>query len=400
MSGLIKWFSSDDTGAPVLSEAWDIMTNILDGCLVTGYNHRIIASVVISSGVATVTFNNNHDYKQFQVIKITGSNYSALNSEFKILGITANTVEFEIELPDLTETEALSASLAPLGWTKPFSDVGKGVYRAKNIAENPYYLRVDGTKDPIYPATYARFAKVGILESCDGIDDISSTQAPYNPSAPDRNWVGQGAYGGWAKWKYAIGDGAISDAVAPAAGIRQWFLVGDDSTFYLIIKASNNANFEIPYGYGAVQTNGIPKPFLISEMSYNAWNNNLSATTPLSTPAQQWVASLYDYTDTLINTSSFKLISGFGNVASGATANTTKADPNTGYYLTPYYLIDPNNYILGALPLVSCCINNATGETSGATYRGDGASYIVKRFRTQFNSTAIQGALFFEVYRE
>jgi len=400
MSGLIKWFSSDDAGAPVLLEAWDIMTNILDGCLVTGYNHRDIASIAISSGVATVTFNTNHDYKQFQCIKINGSNYSTLNSEFKILGITANTVEFEIELPDLTETGTLSASLAPLGWSKPFSDVGKGVYRAKNIAENPYYLRVDGTKDPIYPATYARFAKVGILESCDGIDDISSTQAPYNPSAPDRNWVGQGAYGGWAKWKYAIGDGAISDAVAPAAGIRQWFLVGDDSTFYLVIKASNNANFEIPYGYGAVQTNGIPKPFLISEMSYNAWNNAISAITPLTSPNLQWVAGLYDYTHTLINTTSFKLISGFGNVASGATANTTKADPNTGYYLTPYYLIDPNNYILGVLPLVSCCINNATGEPSGATYRGDGESYIIKRFRTTTNSTATAGALFFEIYRE
>ncbi|WP_180084097.1 hypothetical protein [Acinetobacter sp. YH12145] len=398
MSGLIKWFSSDDTGSPVLSNAWDIVTDLLDTCLVTGYNHRAIASVAISSGVATLTFNTNHSYKQFQVINITGSIYNALNSEFKILGVTTNTVEFEVELPDLIETGTLSASLAPLGWSKPFSDLGKAVYQAKNFAENPFYLRVDGTKDPIYPETYTRFAKVGILESCIGIDDILGTQSPFNQSAPDRNWVGQGAYGGWAKWKYAIGDGSISDSVTPAAGVRQWFLVGDDSTFYLVIRASTNTNFEIPYGFGAIQTNGAPKPFLLSEMSYNAWNNNISATTPLTTPAQQWVASLYDYTGTLANTTSFKLISGFGNVSSGATANATKPDPTFGYHLSPFYMVDPNNYILGELPLVQCCINNATSEVSGAMYQGDGVNYMIRRYRTQFSSTATQGALFFKIY--
>lgn len=394
----IKWYSSEDLNAPSLPADWNVLTDVLDACLINGYSSQSFSRVNISDGVAIATFNTNHSFKQFQVIEITGSENTTLNKEFKILGVSATTVEFLIDLPDAVYTGVMSARLAPLGWSKPFSDAGRGIYRAKNIEKNPFYLRVDGTKDPSYTTSHAKFAKVGILESCAGMNDLSGNQTPFNASDPNRNWVMSGGYSGWAKWKYAIGESASLDLAAQTVGNRKWFLVGNDHCFYLVIQASVGTSFEIPYGFGAVQTNGSPRPYLLSNLFYDQPGNNITATSALANPTLSLVSGMYDYTNTLINTSVFRLVTGFGNTLSGASTNTTKADPVTGYYLTPFYLLDPGNYILGSLPLVDCCINNALTELNGSVYSEDQVAYLLRRFSVKYNSSTTTGMLFFKIY--
>lgn len=401
MSGVVKYFSSNDINSPSLTADWSALIGVLDGCLITGFNHRDIASITVDNKVAVITFNSNHDYKQFQVIKITGASNTKLNNEFKILGVTPNTVEFTVDLPNLTETGAISASLAPLGWSKPFSTEGKGVYRAKNITENPFYLRVDSTKDPLYTTTHAKFAKVGILEACSDIDDLPSTQAPYDSVNPDKNWVGANGYFGWSKWRYATSETAGIETQAPTASIRSWILIGDDTNFYIVLKNTLGSKVEAPYGFGVIHVNSEPRPFLIADIRYALVTQTLETWSPLANPSQPIVACLYDYYGTLANEKLFRVITGFGGVRSGSAANTYGADPIKGYWLTPFFLIDPGNMILGELPLVACSINNLSSIPSNTLYRDDGEAYITRSYAINLGAgtaNEIKGTLLFKIY--
>src|SRR5690606_37798808 len=191
-----------------------------------------------------------------------------LNGEFKILGLSANTIEFLIDLPDQGATGTISCKLASLGWTKAFSGTQKAVYQAKNKIANPYFLRVDSSCDPVYTDSYAKFAKVGMLDACTSIDDLTGNQAPFDPSNPNKNWVGSGsgssAVAGWFKWQYAVNESAANsssfyESEGASNGNRSWVLIGTEDSFYLVNKATVTSVLEIPYGFGVIQHNEKPK---------------------------------------------------------------------------------------------------------------------------------------------
>lgn len=396
----IKWYSSEDLNAPSLPADWNVLTNVLDACLINGYSSQSFSRVNISDGVAIATFNANHSFKQFQVVEISGSSEDILNTEFKILGISPATIEFVVDLPDGDYAGVMSARLAPLGWNKPFSDTGRAVYRAKNADKNPYYLRVDCTKDASYPDSYAKFAKVGILKSCAGIDDITGIQAPFNESSPLQNWKSSGNYHGYAKWKYAtIGNEVLygTEGERVPAGIRSWTLIGNDTSFYLVINSSLNRLDESVYGFGSVQTNGTARPFLLSTLSYDQTGNYYTNSSALTNSALKWVSCIYDYSNNIKSSEGFKLITGFGVLSSGSAGNSIKSDPIQGYYLTPFYLLDPANFIMGELPMIRCCINN-TAEISNKSYYADsGDIYYVSRYSARHETSLAQGMLFFKI---
>lgn len=407
MAGLIKWFSSNDTNAPQLSNTWNCMIDVLDACLVTGYNTQQVSLFKIENGVGVVTFPGVHNYKQFQVLRFLSElNPIIHNKEFKVLGVTGTTVELKVDLPDQTISGVIACQLAPLGWSKPFGGVGKAVYQAKDTEKNPFFLRVDNSLDELYNTTYAKIAKVGILETCEGIDDISGIQIPFDPTSPNKNWVASGAgvsvYNGWFKWRYAAYDTAATSASwgdynAPTSGTRDWFLIGDDDVFYIVPKLTANTIFEMPYAAGFVQHNGNSKPFLIAANAYNPANSTTQYPTPLSNTGLQTFALMRDYENNLINTQFSRLISGFGITSSGVAANTIKADIVEGLILTPFYIVDSNQNILTELPLAKCCINNVSDLSNGSIYADEYGAYIGTRYRTTAGGAL--GALFFEIYK-
>ncbi len=276
MAGQVKWFSSENINAPELSNNWGSLLSVLEACLLTGYGNQSIQGITIENGVATANFSAAHKLQMFQWIEISGSNQADLNAEFKILGATSHSIEFLIDLPDQTINETLSCRLAPLGWSKPFSDEGRAVFQAKNTDTNPYFLRVDDTCDPLHTPTRAKFAKVGILESCTGIDDISGNQAPFDPTAPTKNWIGEGSYIGWAKWPYATADtGGAYYALSTNAvnGVRSWILVGDDENFYIMpsvtieTSTSQYKDYSLCHAFGIFD--GLDCPYIAAWHDYN-----------------------------------------------------------------------------------------------------------------------------------
>lgn len=265
----IKFYVHTNNNAPQLQNAYGSMINVLDACLINGFQIGVVSSLTASGNTVTATFGAAHNLMQYQVIKITGAAQAEFNGEHRVLTIpNAQSVTFDLATtPSVTTaTGAISASLPPLGWEKPFSNNnpnggGKAAYRSTNLLlPSRPFLRVVDELDPAYTATYAKYAKVGIVEDMLDIDTMIGVQAPFDAAAPDKNWVGIGAgtsaINGWAKWYYAsaqLNNRLYPDSTAPESANRVWLLVGNTDYFY-IIPSFNTESPGLVYGFGEFKT--------------------------------------------------------------------------------------------------------------------------------------------------
>lgn len=397
MSGQVKWFSSKNTNAPQLSNNWGCMIDVLDACLITGFGSQLVSSLVINDGVAIANFGSNHNIEQFQWIEISGSNIAELNAKFKVLGVTSNTLEFLVDLSDQTVSGTISCKLASAGWSKTFNGLHKAVYQAKDLVANPYFLRVDNSLDPVYTTTYAKFAKVGILESCTGVDDISGNQAPLDSTAPTKNWIGTGsgtsAINGWAKWYHATAINSNAgqtwgESSAAVNGDRDWVLVATEDSFFILpsiapnTSTDNNRHCSTAYGFGVFEGQDIP--FLSAQIQY------ASAST----------SRAYSGTNTTFSTSSFNglillkdAIGAYQQDTFTQVNFTLSRDGFTGYsdtflrkngediYHCPFLCVDKNNYLIGEPPFLRCVMNSTPStEPAYALLTEDNRAYLKRRF--------------------
>lgn len=260
----IKFYVHTNNSAPQLTNNFGCMLNVLDAALINGIQVGTVSSLTASGKIVTAVFGTAHNLMQYQVIKIAGANQAEYNVEARILTVpNATTITFELAaLPSVASaTGTISCSLPSLGWEKPFSSTsatgGKGAYRSTNTAlSSRPFLRVVDELDPAYTATYAKFAKVGIVEDMTHIDTMLGVQAPYDSAAPNKNWVGTGsgttAINGWAKWYYAgNAENLVTDSSVVPTGNRAWILVGNSDYFYMFpTTITANTNFHL-YGFGA-----------------------------------------------------------------------------------------------------------------------------------------------------
>lgn len=410
----IKWFSFDNTNAPQFTNIWGCMIDVLDACLVTGFGSQVISSLVVENGIGIASFGSAHNFKQFQVVEISGALDPKLNTEFKIVGLSTNTIEFVVDATDQTAVGTISCKVAPLGWTKVFSGTNKAVYRAKDVEANPFYLRVDNSLDPVYNENYAKFAKVGILEGCSHIDDFSANQVPYDSANPNKNWIGTGAgtsaINGWAKWYHAVSEAAttsqISDSIAPANNEKEWMLIGDESSFYLVSTPISNANANkylatYVYGFGVTEKKGFRVPFLLahqrnvaassSEFFFNSnplrygWAPSTITMTINTGVYNQDLAAWPQYYLPTRNTINATMLSGTG---SGVFAN-----PEPGIYFSKVMLHSNSNAFLGAFPILYSMQTSYSNYSDNHTFTEDGECYLIKRV-AQANSV---GAFIFSL---
>ncbi|WP_034171141.1 hypothetical protein [Acinetobacter sp. YZS-X1-1] len=265
----IKFYVHTNNNAPQLQNAYGSMINVLDACLVNGINIGTISSLTASGSTVTALFSSAHNLMQYQVIKIAGAAQAEFNGEHRILTIpNSSSLTFELATaPSVTTaTGAISASLPPLGWEKPFSSSnpnggGKAAYRSTNLLlPSRPFLRVVDELDPVWNSNYAKYAKVGIVEDMSDIDTLIGAQVPYDTANPNKNWQGTGsgssAYNGWAKWYYSRYqlEGGTADQTTPPNGNKTWIIVGDGDYFYISNITSSNDNAAHLHGFGCFDT--------------------------------------------------------------------------------------------------------------------------------------------------
>lgn len=261
----IKFYAHTNNNTPQIQNAYGSLIGVLDACLVNGIQVGIVSSLTAIGTVVTATFSAAHNLFQYQVIMITGANQDEFNGEHRILTVpNSNSITFQLaSTPSVaTASGTINCSLPPLGFSKPFSGSGKAAYRSTNtlLSSRPY-LRVVDVIDPVWNPSYAKFAKVGIVEAMNDIDDLSGFQVPFDISASNKNWEGTGsgsaASNGWAKWYYALSSAAHisqNETQSPGNGIRPWLIFGDGDVFYLLNNVSISDGNYIMHGFGAIDS--------------------------------------------------------------------------------------------------------------------------------------------------
>jgi len=212
MTIAVKRYASTMTGAPTLSGTAGAAVTLLNACLVDGFNVKAVSSAAHTAGVATVATSSDHGYAVHDVIALSGANESAWNDEFRVLTVPDST-HFTFAIASGTATPAtgtLSAKIAPLGWSKPFSGTNKAAYLPK-AGYVQRYLRVrDDATTP--PSASGRWAVIRGYEAMTAIDTGTGL---FPTSAQRTNGL-------------ILQKSSTSDATA-----RAWWLVGDGGIFYL-----------------------------------------------------------------------------------------------------------------------------------------------------------------------
>jgi hypothetical protein len=80
----VKWFRSDDEGAPELSGTAGSLITVLDALLIDGYNSKSVTSITRSGSIATVTISGGHRFRREDVVKIEGADQAEYNGEFRV----------------------------------------------------------------------------------------------------------------------------------------------------------------------------------------------------------------------------------------------------------------------------------------------------------------------------
>ena len=376
----VQFICSENFNAPGLGNEWGALINVLDACLVSGLSLPVISSTTANGTQITLTFSTNHLLKMFQVIRLKGFQPNSLNNDFRIIGVpTASSVVIESNITAITTVG--TASLKPLGYEKAFSGENKAVYRDLDTSSmHRPFLRVDNSLDPIYNTTYAKYAKVGVFESCTSIDDISGAQIPFDSTAPTKNWVGTGtggsAYNGWAKWYYARATNAYdssSDSGLPTNGNRQWMIVGNSQGFYLMNPVTPSDSHKLLYGFGVYDlidgVNATPY-YLLATWDYTTVAVSRDFSGSIN------VAPLYSKTNPAI------LFNGVGvntQVSALAAHNLYESGVintySNNFACMPFTLVS-NSYLMGVLPCLRY-INKSRSDAAYSTVAYSNMMYVI-----------------------
>lgn len=195
----VKWFHSDMPGAPVLRGEPGALIELLDACLISGFDPRTPDSITVAGEVATVTLSGGNPYDKHAVVAITGASVAALNAEWRIA--TSSAAAFTFACPGIPDGGATGATIkrAAAGWGKPHSDTQKAVYRSLHPLASGVCLRIDDSD--------ARYPRVRGYEDMTGIDVGTNPFPTFAQHPADQYW--------WGK----------SDTASAAA--RPWTLVAD-----------------------------------------------------------------------------------------------------------------------------------------------------------------------------
>ena len=137
MPHLTKWYRSDMAGAPALGTGYGNdptqkgqMNAVIRACLIEGFNTQAVlaANMAYSAGTdrVTVDFGVSHGYLEHQIIEISGADQAGYNGQFRVLALTANTIQYKPDTAPSTSPSTgstIQCKTPPMGgWEKVDED--------------------------------------------------------------------------------------------------------------------------------------------------------------------------------------------------------------------------------------------------------------------------------------
>lgn len=225
----VKFYHSTMSGAATLNGTAGSLISVLDACLVTGFNAKTADSVVVASGIATMTISAGIGaFEVDSVALVAGATPSGLNGEKRLISVTTNAITFDATgISDQTATGTITAKLAPAGWEKTYTGTNLAVYRSLDMTSTRNLLRVDDTG-----TINAR------VIGYEAMTDVNTGTGPFPTTAQ----VSGGQY--WAK---------ANDTSSTARG---WTVIADGKTFFLHTNThtttANAGNAGVVVGFGDI----------------------------------------------------------------------------------------------------------------------------------------------------
>lgn len=235
-----QFMHSRQVGAPQMGGAAGAegqILQVLDACLVTGFNPQTATTVAVDGDYIKITFGVTHGYERLQFIIISGATDAALNGKHRIIATTETTIKIaKSTVTDLTGT--ITTKIAPLDWESMFgsNDALKRAYRSKNLQGTRSVLYLDcQLKNPEkYHAS--KPIKKAIMNVCADMqvlgEQLDSYTSTYNAQDTD----------GVLQWMQASHTSYNADATG--MGERDWVLFGDGDVFYFCPAYHHYSNYE------------------------------------------------------------------------------------------------------------------------------------------------------------
>lgn len=234
MDNRVTWMHSKQFGAPQMNGAKNSegqMLQVLDACLIDGFNPQTVTAVSIAGNLATLTYGTAHGYELRQILVVSGADDPQLNGRHTVTSKTDTSLVVSLGYiaGAIATAGTITTKVAPLGFESIFGSVNplQRAYRSSN----PLGTRTVLYLDMSYPASNgyntANPAKRAMIDMCEDMTElgvqINSYTATYNKKPTNRNgqmfWYQSRTY----KKSLAVNDPKNSD----------WVIVGNSDYFYI-----------------------------------------------------------------------------------------------------------------------------------------------------------------------
>ena len=254
------YLTSGMRNSPKLLNEYGSLNSLLKILLTEGFNitQVVDATSDLLNNTVTLILNLNHGFRFNDVIELYGSSQEGLNGNYRIIDSKGTSITIKMypsfKESTITFPEELTIKIAPLGYTIPYENEEEGVICFKNKSlKSPAILKsIDKLPPNGYADSWAKYSRVVIGQEIDSSGNFKSNfKAPYWPKYPDVEKTGDGVTGapgihGFAKWDYAIYTASYDTTEHNSAKGEyptDWKIVGDDISFYLMIRAQGKAKY-------------------------------------------------------------------------------------------------------------------------------------------------------------
>lgn len=361
------YFSSDDAGAPTLNNAAGSLIAVIKACVQTGFNTKSVTSMVVASGVATVTA-NGHGFVAAVAkdVQIDGCAEAALNGRKALTFADTNTVKFAAPgVADGTYGGTMTIKRAALGWVEQFAGTNVSIFKRTAAGATAQMLRVLDTAAA--PATTTE-ARCFMVESATDVNTYTG-QGPTQAQLADGQYIYKGANSATAK---------------------KWVLIGDDQFFYLFTDTGTASGYYLPTWFGD------PISYKAGDAYHTLMGGQVAGgASPTYKPSDMWpvggmssqpalaVARLNTQTGAAVIAVTAGLVSGAGQTTPAGSAFPVSPDPigNGCVVSRPVFFAEANttfrNPIRGHMPgLAQALATTPYAEKEIVTGLGDGHTYV------------------------
>lgn len=117
ISASVKFIRSSDKGVPPAPSNWATFVAWIKGVFINGFNEVNVTRVAHQTGELTLTLPDNHGFKQWQVLSLSGAADARFNVDMRVLRVRGQEVTCSVDnrLPPTT-TGAMKVKQAPVGW--------------------------------------------------------------------------------------------------------------------------------------------------------------------------------------------------------------------------------------------------------------------------------------------